>query len=81
MKEQSRAAHQHPIPGLTRADEEKQLATIIGTAQDNLDRAKADIRKLNDDLADLMEVYETQDKEGLALWNMQLLSLRKPSGA
>ena len=54
MKEQSRAAHQHPIPGLTKADEERQLATIIGTAQDNLDRAKADIRKLNDDLADLM---------------------------
>lgn len=77
MKEQSRAAHQHPIPGLTKADEEKQLAAIIGTAQDNLDRAKADIRKLNDDLADLMEVYEAQDKEGLALWNNAAAQLKE----
>ena len=77
MKEQSRAAHQHPIPGLTKADEEKQLATIIVTAQDNLDRAKADIRKLNDDLADLMEVYEAQDKEGLALWNNAAAQLKE----
>ena len=77
MKEQSRAAHQHPIPGLTKADEDKQLAAIIGTAQDNLDRAKADIRKLNDDLADLMEVYEAQDKEGLALWNNAAAQLKE----
>lgn len=66
-----------PNPRADKADEEKQLATIIGTAQDNLDRAKADIRKLNDDLADLMEVYETQDKEGLALWNNAAAQLKE----
>ncbi len=77
MKEQTRPAHQRQIPGLTKADEEKQLATIIGIAQDNLDRARADIRKLNDDLADLMEVYEAQDKEGLALWNNATAQLKE----
>lgn len=77
MKEQTRPAHQRQIPGLTKVDEEKQLATIIGIAQDNLDRARANIRKLNDDLADLMEVYEAQDKEGLALWNNATAQLKE----
>ena len=37
--------------------------------QDNLDRAKESVKKLTDDLEDLRDVYEAQDKEGLALWN------------
>ncbi|MDD6743413.1 MAG: DUF4968 domain-containing protein [Roseburia porci] len=57
------------VPGITREEEESQLAQIIGIAQQNLDRAKADIRKTNEELADLLEVYDTKDKEGLSLWN------------
>lgn len=65
------------LPGLTRSDEEKQLAEIIGIAQDNLDHAKADIRKINEDLADLLEVYDAKDKEGLALWNNATARLKE----
>ena len=55
--------------GLTRADEERHLADVISVAQQNLERAGADIRKVNEDLADLLETYDVKDKEGLALWN------------
>lgn len=65
------------LPGLTRSDEEKQLAEIIGIAQDNLEHAKADIRKINEDLADLLEVYDAKDKEGLALWNNATARLKE----
>ena len=57
------------LPGLTREAEEQKLQEIIGIAQQNLERARADIRKVNEDLEDLLDVYEAQDKEGLALWN------------
>ena len=52
------------FPGLTKEDEEHQLSKIIEIAQDNLDHAKEDIRKINEDLADLLEVYDAKDKEG-----------------
>lgn len=57
------------FPGISLKDEQKQLANIIEIAQKNLDDAKASVKQLNDDLADLREVYDAQDKEGLALWN------------
>ncbi|RHR28036.1 DUF4968 domain-containing protein [Blautia sp. AF19-13LB] len=57
------------IPGLTREEEEAQLAKVIGIAEQNLEQAKADIRSANEDLADLMETYDAKEAEGLALWN------------
>ena len=65
------------VPGITREEEESQLAQIIGIAQQNLDRAKADIRKTNEELADLLEVYDTKDKEGLSLWNNATARLKE----
>lgn len=62
------------LPGLTREAEEQKLQEIIGIAQQNLERARADIRKVNEDLEDLLDVYEAQDKEGLALWNNAFFS-------
>lgn len=59
----------HPLPGLTREDEERQLAKIIQAAQKNLTQTEADIRRLTDELDDLMEVYGTKDKEALALFH------------
>ena len=53
------------IPGLSREEEEKQLAEIIGIAQNNLTRTEGCISQLSDELHDLMEAYETKDKE---LW-------------
>ena len=46
------------LPGLTREAEEQKLQEIIGIAQQNLERARADIRKVNEDLEDLLDVYE-----------------------
>lgn len=60
---------ENDLPGISLKDEQRQLQNIIGIAQDNLDRAKESVKKLTDDLEDLRDVYEAQDKEGLALWN------------
>ena len=60
---------ENDLPGIALKDEQRQLQNIIGIAQDNLDRAKESVKKLTDDLEDLRDVYEAQEKEGLALWN------------
>ena len=64
-----RSIRKSEIPGLTREEEEAQLAKVIGIAEQNLEQAKADIRSANEDLADLMETYDAKEPEGLALWN------------
>lgn len=55
------------VPGLTREEEEAQLAAIIRVAQENLTRTETYIRQLTDELDDLMKVYGTKDKEALSL--------------
>lgn len=57
------------VYGLSREDEERQLAEIIDVAQKNLDRTKKRNVELKDELKDMLEAYETKDKEVLALWN------------
>ena len=64
-----RSIRKSEIPGLTREEEEAQLAKVIGIAEQNLEQAKADIRSANEDLADLVETYDAKEAEGLALWN------------
>lgn len=64
-----RSIRKSEIPGLTREEEEAQLAKVVGIAEQNLEQAKADIRLANEDLADLMETYDAKEAEGLALWN------------
>ena len=66
-----------PIPGLSREEEEKQLAQIIATAQENLRKTKEQIRKLSEELYDLMETYGTKDKEALALLHNTQSQLRE----
>ncbi|HIS25341.1 MAG TPA: DUF4968 domain-containing protein [Candidatus Pullilachnospira intestinigallinarum] len=56
-----------PIPGLSRKDEEEQLARIIAVAQENLERTAGRSRELTEELHDLMETYGPKDKEALAL--------------
>ena len=53
------------LPGISREAEEHQLAYVIGVAQEHLVQARKAIREANEDLADLMEVYDAKDKEGL----------------
>lgn len=66
-----------PIPGLSREEEEKQLAEIIGIAQKNLLRTEDYIRQLSEEVHDLMETYGPKDKEGLALLHNTQSQLRE----
>ena len=65
------------LPGTDREAEEQRLAYVIGVAQEHLVQARKDIREANADLADLMEVYDAKDKEGLTLWNNATARLKE----
>lgn len=56
------------IPGITREEETKMLSDILAIADENLNRARASVQNLADELHELKEVYDVEDKEGLALW-------------
>lgn len=67
------------VPGLSKEDEERQLALILSIAEDNLAKAERHMKKLSDELYDLMETYGPKDKEALALFHntqSQLLESR-----
>lgn len=68
---------ENDLPGISLKDEQRQLQNIIGIAQDNLDRAKESVKKLTDDLEDLRDVYEAQDKEGLPCGTMRQRSFMR----
>ena len=51
------------IPGLSREDEEEQLAEIISIAQDNLTKTEEHIRQLSDDLYEIYEQMEEEESE------------------
>ena len=48
------------LPGTSREAEEQQLAYVIDIAQEHLVQARKAIREANEDLADLMEVYDAK---------------------
>lgn len=80
QNEQNEQKSLRPIPGLSREAEEEQLAEIIDVAQKNLIRTEGYIRKLSEELYDLMETYGPKDKEALALLHntqSQLLENRR----
>ncbi len=56
------------IPGVTLEEERQTLRQILAIADDNLTRAKASVQNLADELHELKEIYDVEDKEGLALW-------------
>lgn len=66
-----------PIPGLSREEEEQQLAEIIDVAQSNLIKTESYIKNLSDELYDLMETYGPKDKEGLSLLHNTQSQLRE----
>lgn len=66
-----------PIPGLSREEEERQLAVIIDVAQRNLIRTEKRIGQLSEELYDLMETYGPKDKEALALLHNTQSQLRE----
>ena len=54
--------------GTTREDEEKKLALVKKIAEDKLRSIQGQAAQLQDDLKSLREVYDVDDKEGLAQW-------------
>lgn len=56
------------LPGVTLEEETKMLSDILAIADENLNRTKASVQNLADELHELKEVYDVEDKEGLALW-------------
>ena len=65
MKQNSEAK---TIPGVTLEEEREMLSYIISIADGNLNRARASVENLADELHELKEIYNAKDKEGLALW-------------
>lgn len=56
------------IPGVTLEEERKTLSDILTIASENLNRVKSSVESLADELHELKEIYDAEDKEGLALW-------------
>ena len=56
------------VPGVTLEDEKKMLSEVLAIADENLNRAKASVQNLANELHELKEVYDVEDKEGLAQW-------------
>lgn len=54
--------------GIERADEEAKLIRITELAAAQIEKVKGNIKKAQEDLQDLSEVYDVEDKEGLAQW-------------
>ena len=55
--------------GVTREAEEQQLRKILAVAQDNLERTERHRKGLSEQLKDMLDSYDTKDKEVLALWH------------
>ena len=57
------------VLGTDRKTEELQLQRILAVAQDNLELAEGNQKGLSEQLQDMLESYDTKDKEVLALWH------------
>ena len=57
------------LPGITRQDEEQRLRDTIAIAEDKLARTKQDVKALAEELHEMLEVFDENDKETMALWN------------
>ncbi len=55
--------------GISREEEEQQLKKILAVAQDNLERTERHQMGLSEQLKDMLDSYNTKDKEVLALWH------------
>lgn len=77
MKREIKKVEKICLPGIERQEEECYLADTIAIAQRNLENAKANTQKLNEDVDNWMrEANETQDKMFLTLWNNAKAQLR-----
>lgn len=56
------------IPGVTLEEEREMLLNILDIADKNLERSRASVENLASELHEIKEIYDVEDKEGLALW-------------
>lgn len=56
------------LPGITREEETKKLAEVIAIAEENLEKTRGTVQNLANELHELQEVYDLDDKEGQAQW-------------
>ena len=56
------------VIGISREEEEQQLKKILTVAQYNLERTERHQEELSEQLKDMLDSYNTKDKEVLALW-------------
>ncbi len=56
------------IPGITLEEEKETLKEILNIAEENLNKTKAAVQGLANELHELQEVYDINEKEGLAQW-------------
>ncbi|MCM1568518.1 MAG: AAA family ATPase [Roseburia sp.] len=57
------------LPGITRQAEEQRLKDTIGIAEGKLERTRQDVKNLAEELHEMLEVYDENDKEAMTLWN------------
>lgn len=57
------------VSGICREAEEAKLKEILAVAQENLERTRRHQESLSVELADMLDSYDTRDKEVLALWH------------
>ena len=56
------------LPGISREEEVKKLAEVIAIAEENLEKTRETVQSLANQLHELQEVYDTDDKEGQTQW-------------
>lgn len=64
----SRRGQVKRLPGVTLEEETKMLSDVLAIAGENLKRTKEAVQGLAEELHELKEIYDVEDKEGLALW-------------
>ncbi len=57
------------LPGITREEEEQKLGQIIDIAQQKLEATKQNVQALADELHEMLEVFDENDKEAMAMWH------------
>lgn len=57
------------LPGITQKAEEQKLRRTITVAQNRLDTAKRSVQALADELHEMLEIFDEEDKEAMALWH------------
>lgn len=57
------------VPGISREEEEQQLKKILEVAQKNLERSERQQAGLSEQLKEMLDSFDSRDKEMQALWN------------